>query len=140
MPATHEQTRAPRSAPVVPGDVGAEKTIWIVNATRRDIVCDRAELADSPLRRMRGLLGRHFLDRGEGLLLTPAPSIHTAFMRFPIDVVFLDSEHRVLRVVREMGPWRAAAAKHARAVLEIAAGEAARRGIDVGDVLDWPVA
>jgi uncharacterized membrane protein (UPF0127 family) len=142
MQAKREQTGAARGAAVVAGDggAGAEKTIWIVNATRREIVCDRAQLADNPLRRLRGLLGRRSLAGGEGLLLTPAPSIHTAFMRFPIDVVFLDSEHRVLRVVRQMEPWRAASAKHARAVLEMADGEADRRGIRVGDVLDWPEA
>ena len=69
------------------------------------------------------------------LLLMPAPSIHTFFMRFPIDAVFLDGDKRVLKVAPDLPPWRAAAAKNSRAVLELAAGEAARVGLVAGDVL-----
>jgi uncharacterized membrane protein (UPF0127 family) len=84
---------------------------------------------------MRGLLGRSGLARGEGLLLQPAGSIHTFFMRFPIDAVFLDADRRVLRVVADVRPWRTAAVRRARAVLELAAGEAARVGMEAGTVL-----
>jgi uncharacterized protein len=98
-------------------------------------VCEQAVIADQPLRRMRGLLGRRSLPAGEGLLLRPAPSIHTAFMRFPIDVIFLDRNLRVVKLVEHLRPWRSAAARGARAALELAAGEAAVRGIEVGDRL-----
>jgi uncharacterized membrane protein (UPF0127 family)/CheY-like chemotaxis protein len=84
---------------------------------------------------MRALIGRDGLATGEGLLLCPAPSIHTAFLRFPIDVLFLDSDLRVLRIVEQLRPWRIAAKRRARAVLELAAGEIARRGVKVGDRL-----
>jgi hypothetical protein len=84
---------------------------------------------------MRGLLGRRGLPPGEGLLLHPAGSIHTFFMRFPIDAVFLDREQRVVRVAPHLGPWRTAAGKRAKFVLELAAGEAARVGVAPGDVL-----
>jgi uncharacterized membrane protein (UPF0127 family) len=99
------------------------------------IVCERCTLARSPFARMRGLLGRSGLASGEGLLLRPAGSVHTFFMRFPIDAVFLDREQRVVRVASDVRPWRAAAAARARAVLELAAGEAARVGIRPGQVL-----
>jgi uncharacterized membrane protein (UPF0127 family) len=99
------------------------------------VVCDTCLLADSPVLRLRGLLGRRALAGGEGLLLRPTGSIHTWFMRFPIDAVFLDRELRVLRVASDLGPWRTAAARKARAVLELRAGEATRRGVAVGDVL-----
>lgn len=69
------------------------------------------------------------------MLLQPAPSIHTAFMRFPIDVVFMDRTFRVLKIVERMKPWRAASAHRAWAVLEMAAGEVARCGTEVGDEL-----
>ncbi len=101
--------------------------------SRGRVVCERCVVADRPLTRLRGLLGRSELPAGEGLLLRPSPSVHTWFMRFPIDVVFLDDELGVLRVRRNMRPWRMAGQRGARAVLELAAGEAERRGLDAGD-------
>ena len=99
------------------------------------VVCERCTLADSPLTRMRGLLGRDGLEQGEGLLLRPASSIHTFFMRFPIDAVFLDKALVVLGVEDALDPWRAASHRGAKAVLELPAGESSRRGISVGDRL-----
>ncbi len=100
------------------------------------VVCEHCTVADSPLPRMRGLLGRRNLGSEEGVLLRPAGSIHTFFMRFPIDAVFLDRDGCVLRVVQSVRPWRTAAARGARSVLELRAGESARRGVAVGDVLE----
>jgi uncharacterized protein len=111
------------------------KTKLIVNLTRGQCLCV-SELADRPLPRMRGLIGRRGLPAGEGMLLRPAPSIHTAFMRFPIDALFLDRDLRVLDIRESLPPWRAAAKHRARAVLELAAGECARRGVEVGDRLE----
>jgi uncharacterized membrane protein (UPF0127 family)/CheY-like chemotaxis protein len=105
----------------------------IVTLTRGGVVCERTEIADRARRRMRGLLGRESLPAGEGMLLQPAPSIHTVGMKFPIDVVFMDGTLRVLKIVERMRPWRAASKRHAWATLELAAGEVARRGIEVGD-------
>ena len=107
----------------------------VVNLTRGDVVCEHTEIADRARRRMRGLLGRTSLADGDGMLLQPAPSIHTAFMKFPIDVVFLDGTLRVLKIVERMPAWRAASKRHAWAVLELAAGEVGRRTIEVGDQL-----
>lgn len=107
------------------------KEISVVDARGR-IVCERCLVADRPLSRLRGLLGRAALPAGEGLLLRPTPSIHTWFMRFPIDVVFLDRELSVLDVRHALRPWRMAGRRGARAVLELAAGEAAGRGIEPG--------
>ena len=98
-------------------------------------VCERCVVADRPLRRMRGLLGRPGLGADEGLLLKPAGAIHTHFMRFAIDVVFLDRECRVVDVRSSLRPWRMARKRGAKAVLELRAGEARRRGVEVGDVL-----
>jgi uncharacterized protein len=81
---------------------------------------------------MRGLLGRSGLERGEGLLLKPCGSVHTLFMRFPIDVVFLDRELSVLAVREAVPPWRTARARRAKVTLELAAGEATRLGIEPG--------
>jgi hypothetical protein len=99
------------------------------------IVCERCEIADGPLRRLRGLLGRRGLSSSEGLLLTPSPAIHTAFMRFPIDAVFIDRALSVVRVVENLRPWRAARAPGAHAVLELRSGESRRRRVEPGDTL-----
>lgn len=109
--------------------------VAIVDRSTAAPVCDRCIVAERMLSRMRGLLGRDGLEAGEGILLRPAPSIHTWFMRFPIDAVFLDGDLRVVRVVAEMRPWRMASQRGARAVLELAAGEAARRGLRPGQRL-----
>jgi uncharacterized protein len=102
------------------------------------VLCEHCVAADTPLARMRGLLGRKELPRGEGMLLRPAASVHTAFMRFPIDVVFVDRNGRVLDIARSVRPWRAVACKGAKAVVELAAGECSRRDIEVGDDLVLP--
>jgi uncharacterized membrane protein (UPF0127 family) len=104
-------------------------------ARERRVVCERCEVADKALTRMRGLLGRTGLPRGHGLFIEPTWSVHTWFMRFPIDVVFLDRDLTVLKIRKDMGPWRAAARFRARSVLELAAGECDRLHLEVGDRL-----
>jgi uncharacterized membrane protein (UPF0127 family) len=110
-------------------------TTVISDPVRGTEVCERCVVADSVGTRMRGLLGRAELPAQEGLLLQPAGSIHTHFMRFAIDVVFLDRDRRVIDLRSSVAPWRMARSRGAKAVLELRAGEAARRGIEIGDVL-----
>ncbi len=101
------------------------------------IVCDAVTIADGMLRRMRGLLGRRSLAAGEGIVLRPAWSIHTAFMRFSIDVVFIDAEQVVMRVEPRLRPFRTASCRGAREIVELAAGECERRGLAAGDRVAW---
>ena len=101
------------------------------------VVCERCSLADSPVSRLRGLLGRDGLAQGEGILLRPASSIHTFFMRFPIDAVFLDRELEVVGIEDSIAPWKTASQRGAKAVLELPAGESSRRGLTVGDRLQF---
>jgi len=114
------------------------KTVSLKTVDDR-VVCERCLVADSPWPRMRGLLGRSGLESGEGLLLRPTGSVHTFFMRFPIDVVFLARDGEVLKVARALPPWRTAGARGAKAVLELGADEAERREIRVGSRLDLSV-
>jgi uncharacterized membrane protein (UPF0127 family) len=81
------------------------------------------------------LMGRDGLEPGGGMLLTPEPSVHMLFMRFPIDVVFLDRNHKVVGVRHELRPWKMAGARGAHSSLELPAGAAASAGIAEGDVL-----
>jgi uncharacterized membrane protein (UPF0127 family) len=100
------------------------------------VVCQALSVADTAPRRMRGLLGRRSLGTDEGLLLRPAGSIHTAFMRFPIDAIFLDARLRVIRVESNLRPWRIATERGARAVVELPAGTAESMGLAVGMTLE----
>ena len=108
----------------------------IVRAGDGAVICERCTIAVTPLSRMRGLLGRRELGSDEGMLLRPAPSVQTFFMRFPIDVVFLDRNGVVVGVRPEVRPWRSRSCRRARSTLELRAGEAGRRGVGVGDVLE----
>lgn len=101
------------------------------------IVSESVRVADTIGRRMRGLLGRKSLPPGEGILLRPAWSIHTAFMRFPIDVVFIDPEQVVIRIEPSMRPFKTASCRGAREIVELTAGECERRGLEVGDRVAW---
>lgn len=100
------------------------------------IVCESCVVADRPLARMKGLLGRSELARDEGILIRPCSSIHTLFMRFPLDAIFIDRRGAVIKVASHVKPWRTAAARRAHAVVELAAGEAERRGVTPGDMID----
>lgn len=77
---------------------------------------------------------RRGLANGSGLLIEPCSSIHTMFMLFTIDVVFLDREQRVLKIAT-VPPFRVALARGARSVLELEKGAAARCGLEVGQTL-----
>ena len=99
------------------------------------LVCERCVVADTHWTRMKGLLGRDSLEPDEGLLITKTGSIHMFFMRFPIDAVFLDEDLRIERIAADLKPWRMAAKRGAKQVLELPAGEASRRSLTVGQRL-----
>ena len=82
-----------------------------------------------------GLLGRDGLGPGAGMLIDRAPSVHMFFMRFPIDIVFLDRNRNVVRIVHGLRPWRVAGARKAVAALELPVGAVDEAGLDEGDVL-----
>ena len=105
--------------------------------TREDgrVVCEHLLVAARPLQRMRGLLGRSSLPAGEGILLRPAGSVHMFFMRFAIDAIFLDRDLVVIDIEHDLRPWKTAGRRGAKAVVELASGECARRGIEPGDAL-----
>jgi len=99
------------------------------------MVCERCEVPGGAFARMRGLLGRSGLEPGTGMLIDAAPSVHMFFMRFPIDVVFLDRDRKVVGVRHRLAPWHVAGARRAVAALELPAGAAAEAGIEEGDVV-----
>jgi len=104
--------------------------IRIVNDRTGDLLADRARRADTPWSRVRGLIGRPPLARGEGLVISPCQGVHTWFMRAAIDVLLLDREHRVVRACPRLRPFRMSPIVwQARAVVELPPGAAAQTRI-----------
>ena len=110
--------------------------VLVRNTTRGAVLGDSIEVANSSSTRNKGLLGRDSLPEGEGLWIIPCEAIHMFFMRFPIDVVFLDKQKRVVKIAANLKPWRLAGSFRAKSVLELPAGTAARSGTQVGDQLE----
>ena len=100
-----------------------------------EVVCERCLMATNPALRFRGLMGKKGLPAGEGILLRPCASVHTMFMRFPIDVVFCDGDLRVLSVAPAVPTWRMRGQRGAKVVIELASGEAVRRSLVAGTQL-----
>jgi uncharacterized protein len=110
--------------------------VRLVNKTRSVTVAERVAEAHTFWRRLQGLLGRDGLAPGEGLSIAPCSSIHTFFMRFSIDVAFLDKAGRVVALVPRLRPWRATRAYlSAHSVIELREGTLDVSGTRVGDLL-----
>ena len=105
------------------------------NITRGVVLADSADLADTSAKRRTGLLKHTELKQGKGLWIVPCESVHTFFMKFPIDLVYLDKRRKVRKVRNAVPPWRLSACFAAHSVLELPAGTAAETGTRVGDEL-----
>jgi uncharacterized membrane protein (UPF0127 family) len=112
------------------------KVVKAHNISRRMELGDKIRVASSLLDRAIGLLGTPSLSAGQGLWISPCKSIHTFFMRYPIDVLFLDADGKVL----DQGtfqPWRVSAWQtKSHGVLELGAGVLVRTGTQVGDHIE----
>lgn len=96
----------------------------------------KLEIASSFLKRLIGLLGRRSLADDTGLLIVPCNNIHTAFMRFVIDAVFVDDDGIILSIFEKMPPFRIAYVRHASSCLELSSGGAARLNLKVGQKIE----
>ena len=111
----------------------------LLNRSKQTVLASEVELADTSWSRMKGLLGQTSEDfpSGKGLWITPSQGVHTIGMKFPIDVVYLDSGYRAIHVCHSLHPFRIAAVKlKARSVVELPAGTLAQTQTSVGDVLE----
>ena len=112
-------------------------TVRVWNATRRSMVAEHADVARTPVRRLRGLMGRRAWAEADGLLIRPCNAIHTLFMRLPIDVIFVDRANVVLEIAPARPPWRLGPIVwRARWALELPEGAIARSGTRLDDRLD----
>lgn len=105
-----------------------------VNGNSGLVLASSLRTALTPLSRARGLLGTKGLRQGEGLLIRPCIGVHTFFMKYPIDVVFLDRDNRVLAMLDSLKPHRVSRLVPASsAVIELPAGTVAGSGTRLGD-------
>jgi uncharacterized membrane protein (UPF0127 family) len=109
----------------------------VVNRTRGTVLVKRLEIAGTGGSRSKGLLGRDELPPGEGLWITPCESVHTFFMRFAIDLVYLDRKLCVKKVRSNVGPWRMSACLTARSVLELPVGVVSASHTERGDTVEF---
>ena len=104
----------------------------------RNVIAEHGRLADNPLTRLVGLQFARQFERGEALLLKPCNAVHTCFVRFPIDVLFLSSDGRIVRLIPEMKPWRfSPVVRGASQTLELPPGTARDWGLAEGDRLTF---
>jgi hypothetical protein len=111
------------------------ETCSLVNERTGAAVASVLEAAVDSKSRNRGLLGRDSLPESHALVLAPCSSVHTFFMRFPIDIAFVARDGRVLKTVERLGAWRLAVSLRAFATIEFAAGVLGRAGLTAGDRL-----
>jgi uncharacterized protein len=107
----------------------------LVNQRTDEALAQHVEVAVTRRARRKGLLGREGLGASCALVLAPCAAIHTMFMRFDIDAVFVDDDGRAVKVVRNLVPWRIAANASAHAVVEFPAGTLRDADVTVGDRL-----
>ena len=105
------------------------------NQTRATVLADAADVADTSSKRRTGLLKHERLAPGEGLWIVPCESVHTFFMKFPIDLVYLDRERKVRKVCSAVPAWRLSACFSAHSILELPAGVVEQTRTAVGDEL-----
>jgi uncharacterized membrane protein (UPF0127 family) len=113
--------------------VSATPDYELINDRTGETIASRARLADNPATRSLGLMFKKALPAGEALIIRPCWSIHTVFMRFRLDVLFLDKSQRVKKVVRQMPAYRFAASRGAHETIELTGGSLEGLDLQPGD-------
>lgn len=119
-----------------PGEPRRPGGMVIRNLTRNTRLADNLEIAGSGYKRSKGLLGRERLEAGGGMWIVPCEAVHTFFMQFPIDLVYLDRRHRIKKVRSCVPPWRISACLSAHSVVELPAGTIRETRTERGDMLE----
>lgn len=108
----------------------------ITNKTNNSVIAEDAILANTSWKRMKGLLGKKEFGKGCALILEPCNSIHTLFMRFPIDVLFVDKNNKVIKAISCIKPFRLTYVYfNAARAIELPAGTIQMSSVYEGDTL-----
>ena len=117
-------------------ETSVQRTFYVFNQTRQSFLSLGVSPADTHMTRLRGLLGRMKLRSDEGLWLVPCQGIHTIGLVFPIDVIYLDDNRRVIHLIEHLGPFRIAPIRrHSSSVLELPARTIYSSNTQIGDEL-----
>jgi len=108
----------------------------IVKEATGTVISSKAKIATSFGLRLKGLMFDKTLDEAGVLIFHNAPAIHTCFMRFAIDVVFLDKDNRVIKIYEAVKPWKMVFCPSSKLTIELPSHRAARRCLEIGDKLD----
>lgn len=109
----------------------------LYNSTKNMVLSNRLDVADTFFSRLKGLMGRPKLEADSAMLITRCNSIHTCFMKFPIDVIFVDKNFRVKSIQKNIKPWRfTAPVIGSKSVIEFSAGVFSENQVEVGDILN----
>lgn len=119
--------------------VSQDVRVKVSNLTRNTVLATCMDIADSGPKRNKGLLGRAGLSFGEGLWIIPCEAVHTFWMRFSIDLVYLDREKRIRKLSSQVPPWRLSACLAAHSVLELPSGTIKNTQTERGDTLRFSV-
>jgi uncharacterized protein len=119
------------------GQPTPEVRLRVLNLTRSTLLATSIELADNGPKRNKGLLGRKGLSQGGGLWIVPCESVHTFWMQFPIDLVYLDRTKRIKKLRSDVRPWRLSACLSAYSILELPSGTICNTQTQVGDTIEF---
>jgi hypothetical protein len=109
----------------------------VTNVTRSTLLATSMEVAESSAKRNKGLLGRKCLAPGEGLWIRPCEAVHTFWMRFSIDLIYLDRKNRIRKLVSAVPPWRLSGCLRAHSILELPSGTIRETRTQLGDTLEF---
>ena len=118
-------------------EAAKQMRLRVTNLTRHTALATYMEVANSSAKRSKGLLGREGLAPGEGLWIVPCEAVHTFWMQFPIDLVYLDRKRRIRKLVSNLPAWRLSACLRAHSVLELPAGTIRATRTEIGDTLEF---
>ena len=110
--------------------------VSVEKRSRQTVVISQGRMANNLWTRLRGLIGVRDLPEGHGIVIEPCRGVHCMFMSIPIDVIYVDKEHRVVALDRAMKPWAVGKIySNGRYVVEVPVGTIDRTQTEVGDVL-----
>lgn len=110
----------------------------LINKKNGQILADKLEIADTSSKRGKGLLGKKSLNKGEGLHIIPCNSIHSFFMKFKFDTIFINKKNEVVYLIESMPAWKISKiCFSAHSVIELPSGVIKETETSVGDILEF---